>query len=53
MDTSFLATLKDLYHLNFAILCLVVGLYGYAIYGTIVITRILRDIQRDVHGGRS
>lgn len=32
--------------LTAAIFVLVAGLYGYAIYGTIVITRILRDIAR-------
>ena len=46
MDTSLLSTLKDMYHLNFGILCLVAGLYGLGIYGMVIITRILRDIER-------
>ena len=46
MDTRLVATLTDLYHLNFALLCLIVGLYGYGFYAMMLLTRILRDIER-------
>lgn len=46
MDYSIIDAFKDLYRLNTVILVLVIGLYAYAIYGTIVMTRLLHDIAR-------
>jgi hypothetical protein len=37
--------LRQMFHFQIIALVLVVGLYGYAIYGTIVITRLLRESQ--------
>ena len=57
MEPSILTVLSQLSYLNVGILCLVVGLYGYGLYGMIVITRILHEIQRNTRrpeqGGRA
>ena len=47
MTPEFEAAFRWMYHLQALALVLVAGLYGYAIYGTIVITRILHEIQRN------
>jgi hypothetical protein len=52
MDPQLTDLLRQMFHFQLATIVLVAGLYGYAIYGTIVITRILRDIQREMRGPR-
>ena len=46
MDPQLTDLLRQMFHFQLITIVLVVGLYGYAIYGTVVITKILRDIQR-------
>lgn len=47
MSDPLLTVLSELSYLNVGILLLVIGLYGYGLYGMIVITRILHEIQRN------
>ena len=46
MSPELSAVLTSIQHLEAIAIVLTVGLYGYAIYGTIVITKILRTIER-------
>jgi hypothetical protein len=45
MSTEITDLLRQMFHFQVVAIVLVVGLYGYAIYGTIVITRLLRESQ--------
>lgn len=47
MEPAILTVFSQLSYLNVGILFLVIGLYGYGLYGMIVITRILHEIQRN------
>ena len=47
MTPEFQTAFAWMYNLQAIALVLTAGLYGYAIYGTIVITRILHEIQRN------
>lgn len=47
MSSELSSILTSIQHLEAIAIVLTIGLYGYAIYGTIVITRILHEIQRN------
>lgn len=47
MSPELSSILTSIQHLEAIAIVLTIGLYGYAIYGTIVITRILHEIQRN------
>ena len=47
MDQQLIDILRDLYHLQAIAIVLTAGLFGYAIYATVVISRILRELRGD------